>query len=252
MLIAEEGTPGYKAITAALGRSPLMGGTLIAAEWFPWGFIVEAGTLANYYSSKILRLGVVAASWAHSITLHAAALHVENAGLLLLGEAAAGKTSLTIALVDAGYRYASDDTTTLRRGDLSVLPFPTPFLVRENFGQDKFLTHSGPPDIMLLDEPRWVVERWDRIAPIFSPSLLVFLDGKAEGLKQVSPVNAALELLGNTVFPMGHNTQSGELTEDALDLHLRLAQLAPAYRLGTASLGDAMKELMKLAGGHRA
>jgi hypothetical protein len=59
-------------------------------------------------------------------SLHAAGLCVGDKGLLIAGTSGAGKTTLTIALLRAGFDYMGDDTIFLteRSGDLRALAFP--------------------------------------------------------------------------------------------------------------------------------
>ena len=60
------------------------------------------------------------------LALHAAAVTGPSSGgaVLIPGAPGAGKSTLTAALVAAGWRYLSDDTVLLEKGTLAVVPVP--------------------------------------------------------------------------------------------------------------------------------
>jgi hypothetical protein len=66
--------------------------------------------------------------------LHAAALiHPEGPGVLVAGGSGAGKTTTTLALIEAGFDYLSDDSLFIRgcAGSLDILAFPREFHLGE-------------------------------------------------------------------------------------------------------------------------
>ena len=230
MLVIDPGARVGTSMGKLLPRLPREEGTLVLPSWWEWGFVIGSPTLTNYYASKLIRLGIVAATWNEFVTLHAATVEIDGIGVVLVGEAAAGKTSLTLSLVDDGHRYAADDTTPVRRSDLSVQPFPTPFLMRDEPGDKLVSLPRRPPDLVLVEEPRWFVERADAVAPQITPRLLVFLDREASGIIRIPPGLAALRMLGNTVFPLGLDLTGGSAAQqDLVDFHARLAATAPAF-----------------------
>jgi hypothetical protein len=66
-----------------------------------------------------------------TVGLHAGVVAKDGFGLLLPGASKSGKTTLTLALVRAGWSYMSDDLAPLSGGeDLVVAPFPKPLSIR--------------------------------------------------------------------------------------------------------------------------
>lgn len=65
------------------------------------------------------------------VTLHAAAVARDGHLVLLAGESGAGKTTLTLALLDAGWTYLSDDLAPVAVDTALVHPFPKPLGVKD-------------------------------------------------------------------------------------------------------------------------
>lgn len=75
---------------------------------------------------------VVALRWSGLFHLHAGALVApDGRGILVAGGAGAGKSTLTLALLEAGCAYLGDDAVFLssREGDAAVVALPRPFHV---------------------------------------------------------------------------------------------------------------------------
>ncbi|MDJ0626795.1 MAG: hypothetical protein QNJ44_00935 [Rhodobacter sp.] len=237
MVLAEAGTRGWSQAADLLG-APQLDPTahLLMASWFPHALQIRDATLLHYYSSKLLRLAVAAEHRDKIVTLHAASLEAPNGrGLLMVGEAASGKTSTTLDLIEHGFRFLSDDTSCIRRNDLSCLPFPTAFIIRGDLqtGEPMLAGLAGkPPDIALLDEPRWLWERWDAVGRTVAPSVLLFFGTPGLAPGEVRPIpasDAALRLMGNIVVPLGADPETavGDFTD--LDTMCSLAERATCY-----------------------
>lgn len=67
----------------------------------------------------------------HFVTLHAAAVARGSSLVLLAGESGAGKTTLTLALLRAGWTYLSDDLAPISIETGLVHPFPKPLGVKD-------------------------------------------------------------------------------------------------------------------------
>lgn len=65
------------------------------------------------------------------IAIHAAALSLGNDCVLFPGNCGVGKTTLSAALIKAGFQYFTDDTAILDRKTLSVISFPLSLRIKE-------------------------------------------------------------------------------------------------------------------------
>lgn len=76
--------------------------------------------------------------------LHAGVVANDAGALLLVGGPGVGKTSLTIALVERGWTYFSDDLAPIDRGP-RVLPFPKPLSIKDVASWPRFRDAWGAP-----------------------------------------------------------------------------------------------------------
>lgn len=252
LLLIGPGSEAAAILAGRLGRAALDGHVLIA-DWLPWGLLIDGAGLLHYYGSKLLRLWIVEQWHEEAATIHAAALSgPEGGGLLMVGEAAAGKTTLTLRLIERGFRFASDDTSCIRRRDLACLPFPMAFVLRADreTGRPAAAALAGvEPHIALLDEPRWLHERWDAAADApFRPTALYFLDREAAtgsaAVEALPVVEAALLLLRNLVMPLGADAEAFSSAPENFDLVCRLATGLRCARLDTADLDAALGAIL--------
>ncbi|AXK82135.1 hypothetical protein DW352_17340 [Pseudolabrys taiwanensis] len=248
LLLIEEGTAEATTLAAALGRDAKdFDGHILIASWLGQGLRIANHALLHYYASKLLRLRIVERWHPEVVTLHAASLSAPwGGGLLLLGEAAAGKTTLTLRLIDDGFRYCADDTTCIRRRDLACLPFPMAFIVRG----DLTTGLPGPsalrgraPDLSLLDEPRWLMERWDAVGMPFQPTTLYFVardPARAAGdIRPMPQADAALALLRNLMMPLGADADAFTIDPLNFDTCCRLAEACRCLAVNTVDLDRA-------------
>ena len=139
---------------------------------------------------------------------HAAGLSLAGQGLLLAGASGAGKTTLTIALLRAGFGFLGDDTLFLcpRAQGLRALAFPDELDVTAHtasfFPELQDLAHVPRPGSR--PKQSWSPARVYSAVPTWecAPAVLVFPQAARadESLLTPMPKDAAfLELIGNVV-----------------------------------------------------
>ena len=139
---------------------------------------------------------------------HAAGLSLAGQGLLLAGASGAGKTTLTIALLRAGFGFLGDDTLFLcpRAQGLRALAFPDELDVTTHtasfFPELQALAHVPRPGSR--PKQSWSPARVYKAVPTWecAPAVLVFPQAARadESLLTPMPKDAAfLELIGNVV-----------------------------------------------------
>jgi hypothetical protein len=129
------------------------------------------------------------------VTLHAAAVARDDDLVLLAGESGAGKTTLTLALLDAGWTYLTDDLAPVSIATGLVHPFPKPLGVKSQATwetvRDAFAgTSLPPPGGSFLVPP----SRWDVATEPMGPRALLFprySAGAEPELEPLSPARAA-------------------------------------------------------------
>ena len=137
--------------------------------------------------------------------LHAAAIHDGARALLLPALGGTGKTTLTAALLAAGYGYLSDDVAPLDAETLDVWPLPLPLrikpgsvaVLRERYPELDTLPAYGPPGqaVRLLPPPRFTLHAAKRRYPVAG---LLFPDDQPDAattLQPLTPVESLHRLL---------------------------------------------------------
>ncbi len=87
----------------------------------------------------------------HYLVLHGAAAERGGEAIVFLGESYAGKSTLTMKLIQNGYRLLSDEVVLIDSDSFRVVPFPRNILIREKSIQ-------GNADLERLCEGRWHYE----------------------------------------------------------------------------------------------
>lgn len=169
------------------------------------------------------------------VTLHAAAVARDGKLVLIAGESGAGKTTLTLALLDAGWGYLTDDLAPVSTATGLVHPFPKPLGVKDPAAweavRDAFAgTSLEPPDGSFLVPP----SRWDVVTEPMEPRALLFTRyaaGADPELEPLSPGRAAAVA----------SAYLRRLDPTSLRLLNRLCARAGSYRLTYGSTAAALE-----------
>lgn len=123
------------------------------------------------------------------VTLHAAAIACRGRLVLLAGESGAGKTTLTLGLLRAGWTYLSDDVAPIDLASGEVAPFPKPLGVKDPALWDPRFADAPVPERAFL-VPATVFEV--AAAPLL-PEVLVFpryVAGADTAVEEMTPAKA--------------------------------------------------------------
>jgi HprK-related kinase A len=154
------------------------------------------------------------------LLLHAGTLDIDGAGVLLMGEPGAGKSTLTAALALRGARALSDEFGVVRLADYALLPLPKPIALKNQsidvirrwstealLGPTYHKTHKGnvshlavPADSVAARDvparPRVILfPRWREGA-----STAIDVVGKAEAFSAIAFNSFNFETLGPDAF----------------------------------------------------
>ena len=180
--------------------------------------------------------------------VHAAGVSIDSEGLLIAGASGAGKTTLTLALVRAGFDFLGDDTTFLRNDSdgLQALAFPDEVdvtadtvrlfpelqdLAREPLSNGRRKWSIAPPAIYQ-----------SRIIDRCVPRVLVFpqvADAEESVLTPMPKDAALLEMMCNVV-----RTEAGA-AQAHLDTLALLVQRCSCFRLQTGRDFHALSGILR-------
>lgn len=183
------------------------------------------------------------------LLLHAGSLEIDGAGLLLMGEPGAGKSTLTAALSLRGARVLSDEFGVVRLSDRALLPLAKPIALKNRsidvirawsaeavLGPICRKTHKG--DVAHLTLPAASVHA--RATPARAAAI-VFPRWQQGAATSLVPIGAA-EAFG-TVAANSFNFDT--LGPDAFDAVRDLVARAACYRLRYSDLAQAESVLRR-------
>ena len=94
-------------------RMAVRGAELVLSHDAPWPYVVGATMVHRTICAQ-----------SNVLFVHAAAVEIGGAGVLLVGPTGSGKTTLCVGLAAGGNRFLSDEIGAIRLDELSLLPFP--------------------------------------------------------------------------------------------------------------------------------
>lgn len=181
------------------------------------------------------------------VVLHAGGVALGNAGVIISGPSGAGKTTLTAALVCAGFSYLTDEALAIDPVTGLLQPYPKALTIQR--GSWELLADLRPPPSDL--SPRvWHVApadiRPNAIAAPTPPTLVLLPTregsdvGRAgTGMEEVSRSEAAVQLAQQCFgFPTGATPTLAALAE----LLVRCA----CFRISTVDLAGAVRSVREL------
>ncbi|WP_247419088.1 PqqD family peptide modification chaperone [Bradyrhizobium sp. 159] len=194
-----------------------------------------APTIKAHITERLIRNS----RWVFS--LHAASLVKDGMGLLLCGQPGAGKSTLTLQLVDAGLRYAGDDVALVGTdGTICGLPFALTlkqgswgFLSRLH-GDWHDATHCRSDGVLVRYVP--VPDAQNQC---FSASWVIFLNRVASGpaeLTAIDQLDSMKRLIEDAFAADGRLSQAGffalkRIVAGARSLQLTYCEAVEARRL---------------------
>ena len=132
-----------------------------------------------------------------TVGLHSGVVGREGSTVLIAGPSGTGKTSLTLAFVEAGWAYGSDDLAPIDSATGEVTPFPKPLGVRVRPGWELQRAKWSLPDWMPEPEetfalPATVLPLLE-MAPRMPTAMLFprFEPGASPKITEISPAAAA-------------------------------------------------------------
>ena len=128
-------------------------------------YIVEQPTRLSSLAHGIILRNTLARIRSH-LLFHAAALSYHGKGVILAADSGCGKTTLTLALVQQGFKFLSDEAAALGLNDGMLTPYPRSLLLR--MGTLKLFQQKG----WELPSHQIALKTDDRMAIYFSSALL--------------------------------------------------------------------------------
>ncbi len=171
------------------------------------------------------------------VVLHAAGVALDGAGAIISGPSGAGKTTLTAALVRAGFGYLTDEALAIDPGSGLLQPYPKALSIKK--GSWELLPDLRPPPSDL--SPRvWHVAptdiRPDAVAGPTPPSLVLLLspsgpdeEANGPGMQEVRRAEALVELFRQS-FRSSEPPQALRVLADAVEKMCLLPRVGHASR----------------------
>lgn len=177
----------------------------------------------------------------YDVAIHAATLLCGDRALLLFGAPGAGKTTLSLGLVQAGFGFGGDDVALVRAGGLCR---PLPFASAVKDGSMPLLQDhiAGLGQLPVFRRPdgkqvRYVLPEAPLTGAEGAVGWIILLDWRAGSAAELHPVEAGEALQGVLADSFA---QEGELTLSGFRTLARVLGDAQVYRLRYSGLEEAV------------
>lgn len=201
-----------------------------------------APTIKAHVTERLIRSD----RWVFS--LHAASLVKDGMGLLLCGHPGAGKSTLTLQLVDAGFRYAGDDVA-LVGGDGTICGISFALTLKEGSWELLSRRH-GAWDGVTHSRADGAQVRYLRIPNAYNGSLpsnwIIFLNRVAGGSVELTELD---QLDSMRWLIEGAFAADGKLSQAGFVALKRIVAGARSFRLTYSESVEARELLMDLCNG---
>jgi hypothetical protein len=203
----------------------------------------EAAALAPTIKAHITERLIRSNQWAFA--LHAASLAKCGMGLLLCGQPGAGKSTLALELVDAGFQYAGDDVALIGAdGTICGIPFALTLkqgswrLLSRLYGDWNDVTHrrSDGAEVRYLPIP-------DAHNGSLSANWIIFLNRVASGPVELTPLDQ-LDSIKRLIE--GAFAADGKLSQSGFFALKRIVAGARSFQLIYSESAQARQLLMDL------
>jgi hypothetical protein len=225
--------------TIELEVHPLDDGTMRLDGWGPSH---TYGSRAAFLEAVPSALNQIAAGSSTCIALHAGAVRTPSGAVVLLPAlSGAGKTTLTAALVRAGWGYASDEAVGVRAETLVAVGYPKPLVLAPASQQLLGLEPTGTVNVLpaMLRQDAEVL-RGD-LGPVDRVVLPCYREGASVSLTLLEPGEALIGILE-------HALNLARIGQVGLETLCQLATDVPVHRLVHGGAVDAVPAIEALAG----
>lgn len=177
--------------------------------------------------------------------VHAAVVERDGKAVVLAAPSGTGKSTLTLALLHAGFRYLSDELAPFDLVTLQVMPYPHALCLKAEPPEPFKLPKEAIRTLNTIHIPTGFLPATALSGPV--PLAAMFFihrrgDAGAKALlREVGSAEAAVRLYANTLNALAH---SG----DGLDAAVRIVLSVPCYELDSTDLvrvGPAIEALIR-------
>jgi hypothetical protein len=184
-----------------------------------------------------------------TFALHAASLAKGGLGLLLCGEPGAGKSTLTLQLVDAGFQYAGDDVA-LIGADGMVYGIPFALTIKPGSWELLSRLRSDLHDVATYRRPDAALVRYVPAEDVHNGSLsvswIIFLDRAQHGSVKLTPLDQLDSM--KRLIASGF-AADGKLSQTGFGALKRIVGQAKSFELTYCESTEARRVLMDLCDG---